>query len=126
MIDKVISAGLQVLNKFIPDPAERIKAEAELRTALYQWDQAQTEVNKAEASNASLFVSGWRPFIGWVCGSAMLYQYVVTPLVMWLAPAFGLYPPEPPKLDDMLWELMFGMLGIAGLRTFEKMKGVAR
>lgn len=126
MIDKFIGAGLQILNKFIPDPQERLKAEAELRTALYQWDQAQTEVNKAEASNASIFVSGWRPFIGWVCGSAMLYQFVLTPLVMWISPAFGFYPAQPPTLDGMLFELMFGMLGIAGLRTFEKMKGVAR
>jgi hypothetical protein len=122
----IISQVLEIVNKYIPDPNQRIKAETELLSALGKSDQNQSEVNKAEAANGSVFVSGWRPFIGWVCGSAMAYQYVLSPIVMWIAPAFGFYPPEPPKLDDVLWELLFGMLGIAGLRTYEKLKGVTK
>lgn len=125
-IDDAIAAGMAVINKFIPDPAARAKAEGELRDSLFAWDKNQTEVNKAEAGSASLFVAGWRPFIGWVCGAALTYQFVLTPIVTWAASLAGYVLPSPPKLDDTLWQLMTGMLGIAGLRTFEKMKGVGR
>jgi hypothetical protein len=124
-IGEAVAAGLKVLDKFIPDPAQKAKAEAELRDALIKWDQAQTEVNKVEAANPNMFVAGWRPWIGWTCGMALAYQYVLTPIVMWLAAIALIDLPQPPKLDEALWQLMTGMLGIAGLRTFEKVKGVA-
>ena len=84
-IDDAIAAGLKVLDKFVPDPEARVKAEADLRNSLQAWDKAQTDVNAIEAANVSVFVSGWRPFIGWVCGIALAYQYVAAPLVMWLS-----------------------------------------
>jgi hypothetical protein len=120
-IDDAIAAGLQVLNKFIPDPDAKIKAEAELRQNLMEWDQGQQETNTAEAENRNLFVAGWRPWIGWVCGAAL-----VSPLAVWVFDLAGHPIPRPPTLDDMLWQLMFGMLGMGGLRTFEKIKGVAK
>ena len=125
-IDCVLEVGLRILDKFVPDPAAKAQAEAELRNSLLAWDQGQQKVNEAEAAHASLFVAGWRPWIGWVCGAALAYQFVLSPLVVWLATAIGHPLPAPPKLDDTLWQLMTGMLGIAGLRTFEKMKGVSR
>lgn len=125
-IDDAIAAGLKVLDKFIPDPEAKAKAEGELRASLLAWDRGQIEVNTAEAGNNSVFVAGWRPFIGWVCGVSMAYQYVITPVALWLAAIGGVHLPTPPRLDDMLWEMMFGMLGIAGLRTFEKVKGITR
>ncbi len=126
-IDDAITAGLKVLDKFIPDPAEKAKAEADLRNALLSYDAAQTATNTAEASNASVFVAGWRPWIGWVCGAALAYQYVGMPLIMWASASFGHPLPAPPiKLDDNLWQLLLGMLGMGGLRTYEKMKGVAK
>lgn len=125
-IDDAIAAGLKVLDKFVPDPAEKAKAEAELRSSLQAWDKAQTDTNTAEAANASVFVAGWRPSIGWICSAALGYQYVVTPLLMWGAQIAGHPLPAPPRLDDSLWELMFGMLGLGGLRTFEKLKGVSK
>ena len=63
-IDDAIAAGLKVLNKFVPDPEAREKAEVELRNSLQAWDKGQTDVNAVEAANPSVFVSGWRPFIG--------------------------------------------------------------
>ena len=125
-IDDAIAAGLKVLDKFVPDPEARVKAEADLRNSLQAWDKAQTDVNAIEAANASVFVSGWRPFIGWVCGIALAYQYVAAPLVMWLAMTLGVNLAPPPRIDDTLWQLVFAMLGMGGLRTFEKIKGVAR
>lgn len=125
-IDDAIAAGLQVLNKFVPDPEARAKAESELRNSLQAWDKAQTDVNAVEAANTNVFVSGWRPFIGWTCGLALAYQFVVAPLIMWITLTAGIHLAAPPKLDDMLWQLVFAMLGMGGLRTFEKIKGVAR
>jgi len=124
-IDDAVAAGLKVLNKFIPDPEAREKAEVELRNSLQAWDKGQTDVNAVEAANPSVFVSGWRPFIGWVCGIALAYQYVATPIVMWVAYTFGIKLAAPPKFDETLWQLVFAMLGMGGLRTYEKIKGVA-
>ena len=125
-IDDAIAAGLKVLDKFIPDPEARAKAESDLRESLQSWDKAQTDVNAVEANNPSVFVSGWRPFIGWTCGIALAYQYVVTPIVMWMATMAHFVLPNPPKLDETLWQLVFAMLGMGGLRTYEKVKGVSK
>lgn len=125
-IDDAVAAGLKVIDKFVPDPAAKQKAEAEMRTAFQQWDKSQTDVNEVEAANSSVFVSGWRPFIGWVCGGALAYQYVATPVLMWIATSVGVHLATPPKLDGTLWELVFALLGMGGLRTYEKIKGVAK
>ena len=124
-IDDAIAAGLKIVDKFIPDPNAKIAAEAALRQDLQAWDKSQSETNTAEAANTNLFVSGWRPMIGWVCAMALAYQYLICPLGMWIATTLHLAVGTPPKLDDSLWQLMFGMLGMGGLRTFEKIQGVA-
>jgi hypothetical protein len=118
-IDDAVAAGLQVLNKFIPDPEAKIRAEADLRTALFNLDAAQAQVNANEAANPSLFVSGWRPFIGWVGAAGLAYHFVARPLLI------GLGWTSLPSLDNMLFELVFTMLGFGGLRTYEKIQGVA-
>lgn len=119
-VDDAIAAGLQVLNRFIPDPNAKIAAEAELRESLRKWDEAQSVTNTAEATNPNLFVSGWRPAIGWIGAAGLAYQYVIRPLAT--ATGHGTYPP----LDGSLLELVMALLGMAGLRTYEKKIGVAR
>jgi hypothetical protein len=110
----------------IPDPNVRAKAEAEYRTALLaalvQEGADNREINRTEAAHQSIFVAGWRPFIGWVCGAALAFQYLVRPFWIWAGAVWFSGAPVPPGLDGMLWELMFGMLGIGGLRTVEKIK----
>ena len=64
--------------------------------------------------------------IGWACGLALVIQYLAGPLMVWGGDLVGHPLPAPPKLDDVLWELMFGMLGMGGLRTYEKLRGVHR
>ncbi len=125
-IDDAIAAGLKIVDKFVPDPEARIRAEAELRKDLMAWDAAQAATNTAEAQSGSAFASGWRPFIGWICGTALAVQFVIGPLAVWGFDLAGHPIQAPPALDGMLWELMFGMLGLGGLRTFEKVKGVSR
>jgi len=118
-IDDAVAAGLTVLNKFIPDPDAKIKAEADLRTALLNLDVAQADVNAAEAASPNLFVSGWRPAIGWIGAGGLAYHFIARPLLI------GLGWTSLPSLDNMLFELVFSMLGFGGLRTYEKIKGVA-
>jgi len=125
-IDDAIGAGLQIINKFIPDPAQKQAAEEALRSSLQQWDATQNTVNAAEAGSNSVFVAGWRPAIGWICACALGYQYVLLPIAIWIAALQHSAIPNPPKLDDTLWQLMFGMLGMGGLRTYEKIKGVSK
>jgi len=117
-IDDAISAGLQIVNKFIPDPAAAAQAEQELRASLQAWDAKQDETNTAEAANPNLFVSGWRPAIGWVGAIGLLYQYLLRPI------AVGAGWHDLPALDQSLMELVTAMLGMAGLRTYEKTLGV--
>ena len=119
-LDDAINAGLQIVNKFIPDPNQRAEAEAALRTSLQQWDAQQTQVNANEAQSSSVFVSGWRPAIGWVGALGLAYQYLLRPI------AVGAGWHDLPTLDQSLMELVTAMLGMAGLRTYEKMQGVAR
>jgi hypothetical protein len=125
-----------VLEKILPDP----KAAAEAKLKMLELAQngqlaaleaetklavGQLEINKAEAQNPSLFVAGWRPAVGWVCVAALAYQYVLRPLGMAVA-AYLQHPiPVLPGLDESLWGLLFGMLGLGGLRSMEKIKGVA-
>ena len=124
----IFDAVSPVINKvldFIPDPKQKQEAEQALIASLQVWDAQQSKINEVEAASGSLFVSGWRPAIGWVCALALFYQYMLIPLAGWgLAVARVVVPPFP-VLDSNLWQLMFGMLGMGGLRTFEKVKGVA-
>jgi len=117
-IDDAISAGLQIVNKFIPDPNQRAEAEAALRSSLQGWDAQQTQVNANEAQSSSIFVSGWRPAIGWVGALGLAYQYLLRPI------AVGAGWHDLPTLDQSLMELVTAMLGMAGLRTYEKTLGV--
>lgn len=112
-----------VLSRVIPDPRARQRAIQELYDGLRQADLSQLEVNKVEAAHGSIFVAGWRPFIGWVLGSALAYQYLVAPISVWFSYAIGYPIPSPPTLDGSLWELMFGLLGMGALRSFDKLKG---
>lgn len=116
----------KVLGAFLPDPAKRQEVIMTILGQLQASDQAQMAVNQAEAGHRSIFVAGWRPFIGWCCGAAVCYQYVLTPIVLWVAQLAGHPLPTPPKLDDIMWELMFGLLGMGAMRSYEKIKGVAK
>ena len=128
-ISAALDFGTTLINKLFPDPAQAADAKLKLLELQQSGElavmTAQTDINKEEAQNASLFVSGWRPAIGWVCALALFYQYLLKPLAMGILPSFGFVVPALPGLDDNLWQLMMGMLGMGGLRTFEKINGVA-
>jgi len=108
----------------IADPNEQAKLMLALDEIEAKLNMAQMDVNKTEAQHKSIFVAGWRPFIGWISGSALAYNYIVQPLLFVALSANGIRV-EMPVLDiGTLMMLMGGMLGFGAFRTFEKVKGV--
>ena len=118
----VADLATAAINKIWP---VKSAAEAAQLAAAVAIVQGQLDTNKAEAASASTFTSGWRPAIGWVCALALLCQYIARPMLQWGGIVTGHSWPELPGIDDNLWQLMLGMLGLGGLRSFEKVKGVA-
>jgi roadblock/LC7 domain-containing protein len=119
-----------LIDRLIPDraAAEKAKAEMELQlvNAANEAAMAQVEVNKVEAGHSSVFVAGWRPSIGWVCAAGLAWAFVVAPIASWSLMVLGIKAELPAIQFDHLFELVLAMLGIGGLRTFEKLRGVAR
>lgn len=101
---------------------EKARAKVAVISALSQVDLANLQLNMKEAEHPSIFVAGWRPSIGWTCAFAVFYQFVLHPLISWVFLAAGLGLPPLPTFDTYLWELMAGMLGIAGLRSYDKLR----
>lgn len=110
------------LDLFKGKKAKQIELEYEISKQLHQINLQQIEVNKIEASHKKIFVSGWRPFIGWVCGSALSYQFILQPFLLVILKAFKI-DLEVPNLElSQLVSILFAMLGIYTTRTFEKIK----
>ncbi len=119
-----------VVNKIWPDADAKQKAQAAqlvLETSKeYDLQQGQIDVNKVEAANTSIFVAGWRPFIGWTCGFALLYASILDPLARFVAMVLLHYLGAFPVINtEITMQVLFGMLGLGGMRTFEKYKRVA-
>jgi hypothetical protein len=126
-IGEAVAAGLKVIDKFIPDPLEKIKAEAALRDSLLAVDAKQAEVNAVEAANPNLFVSGARPALLWICVVGFGWHYILYPALYFLGSVFHVTGmPETSGIDGGLFELAIALVGLGGLRTYEKIKGVAR
>ncbi len=134
----LIPAISELLDKIIPNPEEREKAKIELiksereadieelRLALSA-DHMQTEINKEEAKNPNIFVSGWRPFIGWVCGIAFSYHFVLQPILAFIIANLNDGKVSLPNFDmNELSTVLMGILGLGGLRTLEKIKNISK
>lgn len=131
MLSALISPITGLLDKFVPDADERARLAHEIATMAerqaHELALAQIGVNKAEAASSSIFKGGWRPFIGWTCGAAFAYHFVLQPLAVFVLVSLGEPVPDLPKFEmDALMTVLFGMLGLGGLRTFEKFKGVSK
>jgi len=139
VIDDIVAAVSGVAGKLIdrlwPDPAQAAQAKLELLKMQQSGELAelaartdlakgQLAVNQAEAANAKLFVAGWRPFIGWVCGAGLAFQFIANPLLTWATHLAGKNM-DVPSLDlGTLLTLLFGMLGLGYMRTQEKLSGL--
>jgi len=131
MLKDFIEPVADLLGKFVPDQTEKLKLAHEIATLTekqaHSIAMAQIEVNKVEAASNSIFKGGWRPFIGWVCGTAFAYHFVIQPLLVFILTYAGHPVPELPEFDmASLMTVLGGLLGLGGLRTFEKYKGVTK
>ena len=131
LVSAVLPAVTKVVERFLPEDKEaRAKAErslkAQLTTHLAKIDLAQLDINKQEAAHRSVFVAGWRPFIGWTCGIALAYNYLLQPILIFVLAQTG-HLMNLPSMDlNEIMPVLMGMLGLGGLRTFEKYKGVSK
>ena len=131
MLKDFIEPVADLLGKFVPDQTEKLKLAHEIATLTekqaHSIAMAQIEVNKVEAASNSIFKGGWRPFIGWVCGTAFAYHFVLQPLLVFILTYAGYPVPELPEFDmASLMTVLGGLLGLGGLRTFEKYKGITK
>jgi len=125
----------KALDLILPDPQKAMEAKTRLAELAQKGELAvldaevklatgQMEINKEEAKNPSLFVSGWRPAVGWTCVMGLIYTFLLHPMLTWVSTNFGILAP-PTVETGVLMTLLTGMLGLASIRSFEKYNGVA-
>jgi hypothetical protein len=128
LLGPIFEIGKTLLDRFVPDPEKKAAAEMELVKMAADGELkqviAQLEINAREATHPSIFVSGGRPLFMWIGGFGFGYATIIQPMLTWVARVKGW--PEPPDVNsDLLWVVVTGLLGIGGLRSVEKVKGVA-
>ena len=123
LVDGVASA----VDRFVETPDERTAAALKAQALALQPVLAQIQVNEKEAQHASVFVAGWRPGIGWVCGAALAYHFIVQPLLSFAAGVWiqDFEPPPPLSLGELM-PILLGLLGLGGMRTAERLQGKDR
>ena len=129
ILGPILEVGKTLLDRFIPDPEKKREAEMELVRMAADGELkqviAQLEINAREAAHPSIWTSGWRPAFGWCGAAGFVYATIGQPVLAWISATKGW--PAPPELNlDLLWVVITGMLGIGGLRSVEKIKGVAK
>ncbi|TBW08569.1 hypothetical protein E0E52_08710 [Azotobacter chroococcum] len=136
-VTAVLPTISSLLDRVIPDPQAKAQAQMELfrlqqdgafreLDAALQSGLAQAKINEIEAQSQSAFKSGWRPLAGYVCVGGLAYEFLLRPLLPWVLTVAGTADVPPlPSLDDVLFELLFGMLGLGTLRTLERRQRVS-
>lgn len=129
----LFQVGAKLIDKLIPDKAAAAEAQFKLAqlaqngelaqlAADTQLAQGQVDINKIEAASTNIFVSGWRPAIGWICGLVFFSNYIGVPLLAWLSPLLDI--PPPPRLDiGEILPVLLGMLGLGAQRSYDKKNG---
>ena len=128
LLTPLFELGNSIIGRLFPDPAAKAAAELELLKLAQSGDLqqilAQLAINAKEAESPNVFVSGWRPFVGWVCGFGLLYATILHNLLKWVSDIRSW--PLPPAVDtETLLYVLFSLLGIGTMRTMEKIRGVS-
>lgn len=131
LISSLAEPVTDLLGKFVEDKDQRARLAHEIATLAdkqaHEQITGQLEINKAEAQHRSIFVAGWRPFLGWGLSFAMIWHFVLVPMLTFGFAYAGIEAPELPAFDmDSLMTVLLGMLGLGGLRSFEKAKGLTK
>lgn len=134
-LGSLFNLGTSLIDKLVPDKGEAAK----MKLKMFELQQAgelkvlevesglikaQIDVNAEEAKHESVFVAGWRPSIGWVCSATLATNYMFVPFLAWVSPMLSVAPPSRLDLGELM-PILVGILGLGGLRTHEKVKGVA-
>ena len=128
-ISAALDIGGKLIDRLWPDPTQAAAAKLELLKMQQNGDLAvmvaQTDINKIEAASSSMFVAGWRPFVGWVGGFGLAYAAILEPMLRLIATLSG-YTGEFPAIDTTItMQILFGLLGLGAMRSYDKVKGVA-
>lgn len=133
MLQALLGPGMKMIEKLvdrIPDPAAKERAAMEMQAELLKYaaeqSVAQMEVNKVEAGHQSLFVAGWRPFIGWMGGVSLGYAFLAQPILSWFLAIVGVDTPLPMPDTEAMMALVTAMLGVTAARSFDKWKGTSK
>ena len=131
MLELLIGPISSLLDKLIPDAVERDRLAHEIATMAERHAQelakGQIDINKEEAKSRNIFIAGWRPFVGWTCGLALFWHFLGLPVTLFITGWFSLQHPPLPEFDmQSLMTVLLGMLGLGGMRTFEKFKGITK
>lgn len=128
-ITAALGLGGKLIDRLWPDQEKKAAAQLELiklqQSGELELITKQLDINRVEASNPSVFVSGWRPGAGWVCVAGLAIQFIVNPLATWGASLWGNAIAFPDLDLATLLTILGGLLGLGGLRTYEKVSGVA-
>ena len=131
LLNSLIGPATELAGKFIQDKDKAAQLAHELATMsekiASEQALAQLEINKAEAASGSLFKGGWRPSIGWICGLALFWSFILQPFLVFFLLVFGVdLPPLPEVGTADLMPILLGMLGLGGLRSYEKVQKVTK
>jgi hypothetical protein len=131
MLQALIGPATELIGKFVEDKDQKNKLAHEIATMAERHAQelakGQLAINAEEAKSRNVFVAGWRPFIGWTCGIALLAHFLIFPSADVVTAYMGIEPVAYPAFDmDSLMTILLGMLGLGGMRSFEKAKGLTK
>ena len=131
LLGKLVDPVSDILDKVIEDKDQKARLAHEIATMAERHAQelarGQIEINKEEAKSRNIFIAGWRPFVGWTCGLALFWHFLGLPVTLFITGWFNLQHPPLPEFDmQSLMTVLLGMLGLGGMRTFEKFKGITK
>ena len=131
LLGKLVDPVSDILGKVVEDKDQKARLAHEIATMAKRHAQelarGQIEINKEEAKSRNIFIAGWRPFVGWTCGLALFWHFLGLPVTLFITGWFNLQHPPLPEFDmQSLMTVLLGMLGLGGMRTFEKFKGITK
>jgi phenylpyruvate tautomerase PptA (4-oxalocrotonate tautomerase family) len=131
LLGKLVEPVSNVLDKVVEDKDQKARLAHEIATMAERHAQelakGQIDINKEEAKSRNIFIAGWRPFVGWTCGLALFWHFLGLPVTLFVTGWFNLQHPPLPEFDmNSLMTVLLGMLGLGGMRSFEKFKGLTK
>jgi len=131
ILGKLVDPVSNILDKVVEDKDQKARLAHEIATMAERHAQelakGQIDINKEEAKSRNIFIAGWRPFVGWTCGLALFWHFLGLPVTLFVTGWFNLQHPPLPEFDmQSLMTVLLGMLGLGGMRTFEKFKGITK